>query len=58
MKTGSATKEMKITAARPKGSDGLDALFDAHILREFADRDVQATMETMVAEPYVTAFPS
>lgn len=48
---------MEIAAARPKGSDGLDALFDAHILREFADRDVQATMETMVPEPYVHFFP-
>jgi carboxymethylenebutenolidase len=57
MKTGSATKEMKIAAARPKGSDGLDALFDAHVLREFADRDVQATMETMVPEPYVHCVP-
>jgi carboxymethylenebutenolidase len=57
MKTGSATKEMNIAAARPKGSDGLDALFDAHILREFADRDVQATMETMVPEPYVHCVP-
>jgi carboxymethylenebutenolidase len=57
MKAGSATKEMEIAAAKPKGSDGLDALFDAHILREFADRDVQATMETMVPEPYVHCVP-
>ena len=31
----------------------LGALFDSHIAREFADFDVDATMETMVAEPYV-----
>ena len=31
----------------------LSALFDAHIAREFADFDVNATMETMAAEPYV-----
>jgi len=31
----------------------LGALFDRHIAREFADFDVDATMETMVAEPYV-----
>ena len=31
----------------------LGALFDGHIAREFVDFDVDATMETMVAEPYV-----
>jgi carboxymethylenebutenolidase len=31
----------------------LGALFDGNIAREFADFDVDATMETMVAEPYV-----
>jgi carboxymethylenebutenolidase len=31
----------------------LGALFDGHIAREFADFDVDATMKTMVAEPYV-----
>jgi len=31
----------------------LSALFDEHIAREFADFDVDATMETMVPEPYV-----
>jgi len=33
----------------------LGALFDGHIAREFADFDVDATMETMVAEPMCTA---
>jgi carboxymethylenebutenolidase len=36
----------------------LGALFDAHIAREFADLDVDATMETMVAEPYVHCVPT
>jgi carboxymethylenebutenolidase len=34
-------------------SPDLGELFDGHIAREFADFDVDATMETMVAEPYV-----
>jgi carboxymethylenebutenolidase len=41
-------------------SEGLDlsALFDAHIAREFADQDVDATMETMAPEPYVQCVPT
>jgi carboxymethylenebutenolidase len=35
----------------------LGAMFDGHIEREFADRDVNATMETMVPEPYVHCVP-
>ena len=38
-------------------SQSLDAIFDAHIAREFADRDVDPTMETMVPEPYVHCVP-
>ena len=38
-------------------SPTLDAVFDAHIAREFADRDVDATMATMVPEPYVHCIP-
>ena len=41
-----------IAAAHGESPD-LGALFDGHIAREFADFDVDATMETMVAEPYV-----
>jgi carboxymethylenebutenolidase len=37
----------------PREVPDLGALCDAHIAREFADLDVDATMETMVAEPYV-----
>jgi carboxymethylenebutenolidase len=35
----------------------LGELFDGHIAREFADHDVNATMETMVPEPYVHCVP-
>jgi len=35
----------------------LGALFDGHIAREFGDHDVNATMETMVPEPYVHCVP-
>jgi len=33
------------------------ALFDEHVAREFADRDVDATMATMIPEPYVHCVP-
>ena len=36
MKKQSAQKEMKMSAVEPS-SDRLDAVFGAHILREFAD---------------------
>jgi len=39
------------------GSHSLDAIFDAHIAKEFVDRDVDATMATMVTEPYVHCVP-
>jgi len=35
----------------------LGDLFDGHIAREFVDHDVNATMETMVPEPYVHCVP-
>ncbi|HTR85531.1 MAG TPA: dienelactone hydrolase family protein [Reyranella sp.] len=35
----------------------LSALWDAHTYHEFATRDVDATMATMVAEPYVNHIP-
>lgn len=41
----------------PTASPDLSALFDGHVAREFADRDVDATMETMIAEPYVYCVP-
>ena len=33
------------------------AVFDAHVRHEFVDRDIEATMQTMTAEPYVTHVP-
>jgi hypothetical protein len=41
-------KEEGLLQAETGESQSLDAIFDAHIAREFADRDVDATMETMV----------
>jgi carboxymethylenebutenolidase len=38
-------------------SSDLGTLFDGHIAREFADHDVNATMETMIPEPYVHCVP-
>ncbi|KKB64751.1 carboxymethylenebutenolidase [Robbsia andropogonis] len=36
----------------------LSALWEAHLLHEFATRDVDATMATMVSEPYVNHIPT
>src|SRR5262249_24668888 len=59
MKIQDSTKgEAAIAATCPKEFNDLGALFDGHIEKEFADRDVNATMETMVPEPYVYCVPS
>jgi carboxymethylenebutenolidase len=52
MKIQNAPRGEKPISATNSNSD-LGALFDGHIAREFADFDVDATMETMVADPYV-----
>jgi carboxymethylenebutenolidase len=44
-------------SANPKEFPDLGAVFDAHIEREFADQDVDATLKTMVPEPYVYCVP-
>jgi len=49
--------EMRMSKAKPDESPELSALFDGHVEREFADQDVDATMETMVPEPYVHCVP-
>ena len=36
----------------------LGAVFDAHVKHEFVDHDVDATMRTMVAEPYLLHVPT
>jgi carboxymethylenebutenolidase len=43
----------RMSMSNANSNSDLGALFDGHIAREFADFDVDATMETMVAEPYV-----
>jgi carboxymethylenebutenolidase len=42
---------------RNKKHYGLGAVFDKHIKCEFEDHDVDATMKTMVREPYVHHVP-
>jgi carboxymethylenebutenolidase len=59
MKIEDSTKKgLPVAAADTKESADLGALFDTHIESEFADHDVNATMETMVPEPYVYSVPS
>ena len=42
---------------RRKKHSSLGAVFDKHIKHEFQDHDVDATMKTMVSEPYVLHVP-
>jgi len=54
MKTQTSQKgESSMSATNKKEPLDLGARFDGHIASEFADFDVDATMETMVPEPYV-----
>jgi carboxymethylenebutenolidase len=53
----SPNEAMAVSAANPNEAPDLSALFDGHIAREFADFDVDATMRTMVPEPYVHCVP-
>lgn len=39
-------------------SPDLGALFDAHMRYEFVERDVEATMRTMTANPHLTHVPT
>jgi carboxymethylenebutenolidase len=52
-----AKAETPISTARARESPDLSALFDGHVGREFADQDVDATMATMIPEPYVHCVP-
>jgi carboxymethylenebutenolidase len=45
-------------ASDPIGPANLSAIFDEHVADEFEAKDVDATMRTMVAEPYVTHVPT
>jgi carboxymethylenebutenolidase len=51
------TEEMLAATAKGIESTDLGTLFDGHIAREFADRDIEGTLETMVPEPYVHCVP-
>jgi carboxymethylenebutenolidase len=45
----------------PEASDDgpdLAAVFDAHVASEFATKDLDATMSTMIDDPYVTHVPT
>lgn len=46
-----------MTEAVPATGADAGALFDAHVRAEFVERDVEATMATMSASPYVTHVP-
>jgi carboxymethylenebutenolidase len=49
-------KNNKTKSIKRKRSS-LAAVFDKHIKHEFQDHDVDATMKTMVGEPYVHHVP-
>jgi hypothetical protein len=51
-----AIKKGKILVKHTRKLDS-GAIFDRHIKHEFEDKDVDATMETMVKEPYVHNVP-
>jgi carboxymethylenebutenolidase len=50
-------EKVLISGANANEFSDLGALVDGHLEREFADQDVNATMETMVPEPYVHCVP-
>ena len=59
MKIQDSTKrEVRTSAVNTNGAADLGALLDEHVAREFADFDVDATMKTMVPEPYVYCVPT
>lgn len=53
---GGARAEM--TDAKLTARGDLGAMFDAHVRHEFVDMDVDATMRTMTADPYVFHVPT
>ena len=40
-----------------KAATNLAEMFDAHVVHEFVDHNVEATMRTMVPEPYLLHVP-
>ena len=57
MKIQDSERDAPIAAIDFEEVNDLGALCDGHLDREFADRDVNATMATMVPEPYVYSVP-
>lgn len=53
---GQAMADM--TDSAPATAGDLGAMFDAHVRHEFVDMDLDATMKTMVADPYVFHVPT
>jgi carboxymethylenebutenolidase len=51
-------KNNKTKRNKNKKHSSLGAVFDKHIKCEFQDHDVDATMKTMVKEPYVHHIPT
>jgi carboxymethylenebutenolidase len=51
-------QEQVMKEDNPDTTPDLGAVFDAHVEHEFADKDVDATMRTMTAEPYVHNVPT
>lgn len=49
---------MRGTTDDNNSSKDLGAVFDEHVRHEFKDHDVEATMKTMVKEPYVHHVPT
>ena len=47
-----------MTDSAPATAGDLGAMFDAHVRHEFVDMDLDATMKTMVADPYVFHVPT
>jgi carboxymethylenebutenolidase len=47
-----------MTAPRESGTGDLGAVFDTHVRHEFVDHDVNATMQTMTATPYLLHVPT
>jgi len=58
--TSCSTPERRNAMAdlKERPSTELAATFDAHVKHEFVDQDVDATMRTMVAEPYLLHLPT
>jgi hypothetical protein len=46
------------TDSSNNSSKDLGTVFDEHVRHEFEDHDVEATMKTMVREPYVHQVPT